>query len=90
MQDNYTVRLVARNEGIEYCDKDGIYRFNVSLTGKKWIVYLPGSKGDFYQTYILTEDEQNKILPRVVNYLENRKYFGLFGSTYPVEFKNME
>ncbi len=89
MKDNYTVRLVARNEGIEYRDDASVYRFNVRLTGKKWVVYLPCSKGDFYQSYELTEDEQKTILPRIVEYLESRKYFGIVGPTYPVEFERV-
>ena len=87
MKESYTIRLVARNEGIEYCDEGGIYRFNVNLTDKKWVVYLPCSIGDFYQTHEFTEDEQKKIIPRIIDYLENRKYFGIFGPTYQVEFE---
>ena len=84
MEKSYSVKLIARNEGIEYHDESGVYRFNVSLTEKKWVVYLPCSKGDFYQSYELNEAEYNKIIPHIVEYLENRKYFGIFGSTYPV------
>ncbi len=87
MTNSYTVKLVARNEGIEYCDEGGVYRFNVTLADKTWIVYLPCSKGDFYEAHEFTEDEQKKIIPRIVEYLENRKFLGMFGSTYPVKFE---
>jgi hypothetical protein len=87
MKKNYTVKLVARNEGIEYRDEGGVYRFDVSLTNKNWVVYLPCSKGDFYQTHEFTEEEKRKIIPRIIDYLENRKNFGIFGSTYPVKIE---
>lgn len=90
MKKNYIVRLVSRNEGIEYRDECDVYRFNVSLTDKKWVVYLPCTKGDFYQTHEFTEDEKEKIIPRIIDYLENKKYFGIFGSTYPVMFEREE
>jgi hypothetical protein len=81
---NYTVRLVARNEGIEYRDEHDVYRFGGWLEKKRWIVYLPGSKGEYYEPHELTDEEQNTILPRIKAFLEGRKYFGFFGRTYPV------
>jgi hypothetical protein len=87
MAESYTVRLVARNEGIEYRDKADVYRFNVRLADKKWTVYLPGSKGKQYVTHELTDDERNTILPRIVRYLEGRRYFGFIGRTYPAIFE---
>lgn len=84
VKQGYTVKLVARNEGIEYRDELDVYRFNVGLTDGKWKVYLPGSKGENYQAHELTVQEKTIILPRIAKYLESRKYFGFFGPTYPV------
>ena len=87
MQKGYTVRLVARNEGLEYRDEFDVYRFNVRLAGKKWTVVLPGSKGEHYVTHELSEEERATILPRISKYLGGRKYFGFFGPSYPVIFE---
>jgi hypothetical protein len=87
MKNSYSIKLVSRNEGIEYHDENYVYRFYISLIDKNWIVYLPCSKGNFYQTYEFNEDEKKRIIPRIIDYLENRKYFGIFGSTYPVKFE---
>jgi hypothetical protein len=87
MSKNYNVKLVARNEGIEYRDEHDIYRFNVSLKNQRWIVYLPGSKGDGYQVHELTDEERLLIIPRIKEYLEERKYCGVVGISYPVAFE---
>jgi hypothetical protein len=83
----YTLRLVARNEGIEYRDQFDVYRFNVRLAGRKWTVLLPGSKGEHYVTHELSNEERDAICPRISQFLEGRKYFGFFGSSYPVIFE---
>ena len=87
MKNSYSIKLVSRNEGIEYRDDNDVYRFNVNLIDKNWVVYLPCSKGNFYQLHEFTEDEKERIIPRITDFLENRKYFGIFGSTYSVKFE---
>lgn len=87
MSKGYNVKLVARNEAIEYRDEHDVYRFNVSLANQRWTVYLPGSKGESYQVHELTDEELLLILPRIEQYLEGRKYYGLVGPSYPVTFE---
>jgi hypothetical protein len=87
MSKGYTVKLVARNEGIEYRDDGGVYRFNVALANDKWVVYLPCSKGDLFEAHELTAEEQERITPRIAKYLEGKKYFGVVGPSYPVVFE---
>jgi hypothetical protein len=84
MAADYTVKLVARNEGIEYRDAVDIYRFNVARSRGRWIVYLPCSKGQCFEPHELTDEERVTVLPRIAHYLETRKYFGFFGRTYSV------
>ena len=87
MKKDHDVRLVARNEGIEYRDQSGVYRFNVALLDKKWIVYLPGSRGAFYESHELTDEERRIVLPRIRTYLENQSFWHFIGSRYPVAFE---
>lgn len=87
MSESYKLKLVARNEGIEYRDDRDVYRFGVSLTDRRWTVYLPGSKGESYEVHELTDEERLLILPRIKQYLEGRKYYGLIGPSYPVTFE---
>jgi|SRR5450631_3854447 hypothetical protein len=84
--ERYSVRLVARNEGIEYTDERDVYRFNVAFADKAWSVFLPCSKGKYYETHELSDEERAVVLPRIAKYLGGRKYFGLFGPSYPVTF----
>jgi hypothetical protein len=84
--ERYSVRLVARNEGIEYTDEHDVFRFNVAFADKAWSVFLPCSKGKYYETHELTDEERAVVLPRISRYLEGKKYFGLFGPSYPVTF----
>jgi hypothetical protein len=81
---DFKVRLVARNEGIEYRDAHDVYRFNLRLESKVWWVLLPGSKGEHFEPHELTPDEEAVVLPRIKQYLEGRRYFVLFGPTFPV------
>jgi hypothetical protein len=83
-KERYSVRLTARNEGIEYVDDCDVYRFDVSLIDKVWRLYLPGSKGAQYDVHELDEDESERILPRVTHYLETIKYLGFYRPRYPV------
>lgn len=80
----FRVRLVARNEGVEYQDETGIYRFNVSLDNRRWTVSLPGSRGGSYESHLMDEAERSRILPRVIEFLEHVKWFGLFRRSYSV------
>jgi len=87
MRVSYKIRLVMR-EGLEYVDEHDIYRFGVSVLERAWIVVLPGSKGKYYEVHELSEEERNRILPRIEKYLAARKRFGFFGRTCPVVFQN--
>lgn len=80
----YEIYLTARNEGVKYVDESGVYRFNVSLEKGVWTVYLPGTFGDCHETKVLSEAEQNRIIPRVVEYLKEIKWLGLFKNFYDV------
>jgi hypothetical protein len=90
MSQGYKVSLVARNEGIDYCDESGVYRFNVGLKDEVWTVYLPGSKGASYRACELSEVERSIILPRIKQYLEERKSWGIIGRSFPVVFERRE
>ena len=85
MTESYSVRTVS-NKGIKYRDERDVYRFDVDLVNKKWTVYLPCSKGDYYQIHELTDDEQRIILPRIKKHLE-RKLLGFIGPSYQVTFE---
>jgi hypothetical protein len=82
----YTLLLTSKNEGLEYRDATGVYRFNVALKGKTWIVEMPPSHSDSFTDYELTESERNRILPRVSKYLSRIRWFGLFPRSYDVVF----
>jgi hypothetical protein len=81
---NYRVRLAPKNEGLEYKDESGTYRFDVSLSGRVWTLVVPGSRGDSYERYLMNQAERNRILPRVIGFLERVKWFGIFPRSYSV------
>lgn len=86
MSSEYVVRLIDRNEVIDYRDANDRYQFSVRFTNKQWIVSMPGIKGEGYHPHELTEDESRIILPRIKTYLEGLKYLRWVGPTYPVTF----
>jgi hypothetical protein len=83
MPSGYRIRLAARNEGLEYRDEFETYRFDVSLTGREWVVHMPPTKGEF-MTHEMSESEENRVLPRVVGYLKTIYWFGIFPRRYTV------
>ena len=84
MPDGYTVRLTARQEGLEYRTASDVYRFDVLLTDGEWQLYLPGSRGEDFAPHELTEAEAAEILPRLVAHLRHDRLFGIPVCTYPV------
>jgi len=81
----YKISLVARNEGVEYVDENGVYRVNVSLANGVWTVYLPGTFGDYHEIKVLSDEERNEIISRVVEYLSKVRWLGLFSKSYSVQ-----
>jgi hypothetical protein len=81
---NYRVRLAPKNEGLEYRDESGTYRFELSLSGRVWTLFIPGSRGDSYERYLMDQGERSRILPRVIGFLERIKWFGIFPRSYSV------
>jgi len=90
MADDYRIRLAPKNEGVEYRDQEGVYRFDVALDGKVWTLWLPGSKGDAFASYELTPEEEGRILPRIASYLGTIRWFGIFTRTYAVRLHRGE
>ena len=87
MTAGYTVKLIPRNGHVEYRDETGVYRFAAVWARRKWIVYLPGSKGERFERYELSDLERNVIFPRIARYLGGRRYFGFVHRAYPVIFE---
>ena len=84
MGDDYSVRLVARNEAVEYRDAFGAYWFDASLDGGEWKVFVPPTVVDGHTQRELTEEEAARVVPRIVEYLGCISWFGLFPRRYRV------
>ena len=84
--EDYRIRLAPRNEGVEYTDSQGAYRFAVTHTAKEWAILLPATRGDNFEPHELSPDEEARILPRVSRYLSRVKWFGVFPRSYSVRF----
>ena len=48
---------------------------------------MPPSKGKYYESHEMSEEELSRVLPRIEQYLAAKKHFGFFGRTYAVAFK---
>jgi hypothetical protein len=80
----YTVRLTARQEGVEYRTAADVYRFDVLLAGREWRLYLPGTRGEEFTPHELSDAEAAEILPRIVAFLARDRLFGIPIRTYTV------
>lgn len=81
----YKIRLAAMNEGVDYMDDNGTYRFNILLKNKEWKLYVPGSFGENYEKHKISRDEEDIILDRIIYYLKQVKWLGLFRRKYTVK-----
>jgi hypothetical protein len=77
MAKEYSVRLVARNEGVRYGGPEGVYEFDVNRNGREWIVFLPPVPE------IRSQDE-SLVIGRVSAALSRIWWFGIFPRRYTV------
>ena len=84
MPDGYTVRLTARQEGLEYRTPSAVYRFDVLLKDGEWRIYLPCSTGEDFTPHELTHAEAAEILPRLAAHLPHDRILGVRVRTYAV------
>jgi len=80
----FRIFLAPKNEGIEYEDASGVYRFGLSRKRGEWQLHLPGSKGEAFEEHELSQEEADRILPRIVEYLSKIWWFGVFPRSYTV------
>jgi hypothetical protein len=88
MSQPYRIRLASKNEGLDYEDESGFYRFNVNLRNGVWTVGLPPSKGQSFLDAELTSAESERILPRIRGYLGRIWWLGVFPRSYEVVFQS--
>jgi hypothetical protein len=78
MTKEYSVRLVARNEGVRYRGPEGVYDFDVNLNGREWIVFLPSVPE------IRNQQDESLVIGRVSTALSRIWWFGIFPRRYTV------
>jgi|SRR5580658_895451 hypothetical protein len=83
---DYKIKSVGR-EGLDYHDGHDVHHFDVAFINDTWVVYLPATKGKFYESCELNEKERAIIFPRIKAYLEGKRHYSLFGRTYPAIFE---
>jgi hypothetical protein len=86
MAPDYTVAIVARNEGLEYREADLVCQFNLARNGNTWTVFLPGTFGEDLERRQLPSDERNRIVPRIEQYLAKATWRAFFGGRAIVQF----
>ena len=87
---DYSVRLTARQEGVEYRTRSEVYHFDVLLVDGEWRLYLPGSRGERFEPHELTEAEAAEIIPRIVSHLAHDRVLGVPIRRYPVRVVRRE
>ena len=82
----YSVSLLARNELVRYQDSSLILHFSTKLSAKRWLVYLPPSRGRGAAPHALSPSESNRVLPRLERFLSRIWWFGVWPVSYSVSF----
>lgn len=84
-ESDFTIRFAAKGEGLEYRDAYGVFRFDIGY--KKGIYYLqvPGYAGSNSGKPQISQQDFDRIIPRITKKLSFTKIFGLFPKHYRVE-----
>jgi hypothetical protein len=71
MKQEFSVTITARGEGLDYCDEDGLFRFNIGRRDSTVQFHVYNCSDETFQLRILTEKQLQRIIPRIVAYLQN-------------------
>jgi hypothetical protein len=77
MEPSFYVRLIDRNEAVEYRDENGVHAFDLRKKGREWTIYLPDSPD-------MTADRERQVIERTTKYLSRIWWFGVFPFRYTV------
>jgi hypothetical protein len=84
MAKEYSVRLVAQNEGVQYRGPEGVYEFDVSRDGREWIVFLPPVPE------FRSQRDESQVVGRVSSALSRIWWFGIFPRRYAVRTEHRQ
>src|SRR6266545_3700422 len=60
LNEGYRIRFAPKEEGVEYRDDTGVYRFSVLLKRRVWTVDLPCWKGEPHEKHHLSHEGRGK------------------------------
>ena len=84
-ESDFTVRVVARGEGLEYRDVYGLYTFDLGYKKRTYYLQVPGYAGPDSGKRVLSKQDFDRIIPRIIKKLSREKLFGIFTLHYRVE-----
>jgi hypothetical protein len=71
MSDVFSVQIVARGEGLDYTDDDGIFRFDIGRI-RSTVQFDPYFCSDeAFQPRRLSDEQRLRIIPRIVAHLQS-------------------
>jgi hypothetical protein len=82
MTSEYEIEIQDRCEVLKYTDDCGVYYFNGFPSKGVWTISIICQRGDEPENFELNEIEKERIVPRLKNFIESKKRFGIFGTKY--------
>src|SRR5215831_9468218 len=70
MKEDFSVLITARGEGLDYRDSDGLFRFEIGRLGSDVQLHAYDPHGETFQPIRMSDEQQRRIIPRIVAYLE--------------------
>lgn len=70
MSDVFSVQIVARGEGLDYKDDDGVFRFNIGRIRSTIQFDAHSCSDDAFQPRQLSDEQRQRIIPRIVTHLQ--------------------
>jgi hypothetical protein len=72
MNDDFSVEIVARCEGLNYTDADGIFRFDLGWIQSTVELHAYHCSDEAFQPRALSDEQRQRIIPRIVAHLQSR------------------
>jgi len=86
----YHIGFTRAKDGVDYRDDYNSYRFALQREGRVWTVRLPPLRGHPLTESQLSDEERQRILPRIREYLRRGRSFGVFPKSYEVNFLDVK
>ncbi len=72
MNEDHSITIPGRGEGLDYRDEDGIFHFELDHQGATVLLHSYACRREASLPRKISEEQRGRIIPRIVSYLSRR------------------